>query len=119
MWLHGAVNANLPSGPAEPAPVALVQHFLRAQNLEQVGRIDEAIDLYEIAVAERFDSSGPYDRLITLYGDRAQHKDVVRVAEAALAHVHTYEDKKAFYERMRAEALKATARIPKPIRKRP
>ena len=107
MWFHWAVD-----------PAVLVQHFLRAQNLEQVGRAEEAIDLYEMAVAERFDSSGPYDRLIALYADRALHADVVRVAEAALASVHTHEDKRAFYERMRAEALEAAARVPRPAHKR-
>ena len=93
--------------------IDLVKHFLRGQNLEQVGRIDEAIELYEVALAERFDSSGPYDRLIALYADRARHSDVVRVAELALANVRTYEDKRAWYERMRAEAAQARANVPK------
>lgn len=97
--------------------VDLVRHFLRGQNLEQIGRVDEAIELYETAVHEGFDSSGPYDRLITLYADRARHTDVVRVAEAALAHVHTYADKKGWYEIMRAEALKAQTRVPRAARK--
>lgn len=107
MWFHWAVE-----------PALLVQHFLRAQNLEHLGRTEEAIALYETAVAEGFDSSGPYDRLIALYAGRALHSDVVRVAEAALASVQTYEDKKAFYERMRAEALEAAARVPRPAPKR-
>ena len=93
--------------------VDLVKHFLRGQNLEQLGRATEAIALYESAVEQGFDSSGPYDRLITLYSDQARHADVVRVAEAALVHVHTYPDKKAWYEVMRAEALKAQTRVPK------
>ena len=97
--------------------VDLVKDFLRGQNLEQLGRVDEAISLYETAVSEGFDSAGPYDRLITLYADRARHTDVVRVAEAALAHVHTYADKKGWYEIMRAEALKAQSRVPKAVRK--
>lgn len=97
--------------------VELVKHFLRGQNLEQLGRVTEAITLYESAVEERFDSAGPYDRLISLYADQARHADVVRVAEAALAHVHTYPDKKGWYEVMRAEALKAQSRVPKAVRK--
>jgi hypothetical protein len=91
---------------------AIVRHFLRGQNLEQVGKADEAIELYEAAVAARFDSSGPYDRLIHLYADSARHRDVVRVAEAALANVRTYEDKKAWYEQMRAAAIKAESNVP-------
>jgi hypothetical protein len=98
--------------------VEMVKNYLRGQNLEQVGRVDEAIDLYESAVAARFDSTGPYDRLIALYGDRAQHPDVVRVAEAAIANVHTHADKTAWFERMRAEALRAQAKVPRAAPKR-
>jgi len=92
--------------------VELVKRFLKAQNLEQVGRLDEAVTLYESIVEARFDSSGPYDRLIALYDHRVQHRDVVRIAEAALAHVQTYDDKRAFYAKARADALKAIGRLP-------
>ena len=92
--------------------VELVKRFLKAQNLEQVGKINEALDLYESIVEARFDSSGPYDRLIALYSDQARHRDVMRIAEAALAHVQTYDDKRAFYERTRVDALKAIGRLP-------
>ncbi|HYI45506.1 MAG TPA: hypothetical protein VE174_08645 [Actinomycetota bacterium] len=89
-----------------------VKQFLRGQNLEQVGRTDEAIELYEGAVTGGFDSTGPYDRLIALYSQRAAHRDVVRVAELALLHVHTYQDKKDWYERMKVEAERAEAKVP-------
>jgi hypothetical protein len=98
---------------------AMVKDFLRGQNLEQVGRTDEAIVLYEQAVAGEFDSSGPYDRLIFLYSSRALHGDVVRVAEAALGQVHTHEEKRAWYERMRADALEAQSRTPRAAPKKP
>lgn len=91
----------------------MVRRFLRAQNMEQVGRVEDAVELYEDAVAGGFDSSGPYDRLIAIYGDRARHGDVERVASRALAHVHTHRDKRAWYERMRAEAHEAAARVPR------
>ena len=90
-----------------------VRSFLRGQNLEQVGRLDDAIELYEAAVAANFDSSGPYDRLIYIYSDQALHLDVVRVAEAALASVRTYEDKRGWYDRMRSEAIKAQSQVPR------
>ncbi|HZA20459.1 MAG TPA: hypothetical protein VE889_06350 [Actinomycetota bacterium] len=102
----------------EPDGVEMVVAYLRGQNLEQVGRVDEAIALYESAVVSGFDSTGPYDRLISLYAERAQHRDVVRVAEAAIANVHTHADKRAWFERMRAEALKALAKVPKATPKR-
>ena len=90
----------------------LVRHFLRGQNLEQVGRVDDAVELYEQAVSAGFDSSGPYDRLIQIYANRALHREVIRVATAAIGSVHTYDDKQAWYERMRAEAQRALARVP-------
>lgn len=96
----------------EPGNVELVRQFLRGQNLEQVGRVEDAVALYETAVANDFDSSGPYDRLITIYSHQALHKDVIRVAEAALVHVHTYEDKRAWYERMLEEATRAQQKLP-------
>jgi hypothetical protein len=98
--------------------VELVKAYLRGQNFEQVGRIDEAIELYEVAVQHHFDSTGPYDRLISLYANRALHREVVRVATAALDHVQTHDDKRAWYERMRAEASKAAADVPQAAPKR-
>ncbi len=99
--------------------VALVNRFLRAQNLEQVARVDEAVELYETILEARFDSIGPYDRLIEIYSHRAAHRDVVRVADAALEAVHTYPEKRRWYEQMRAEALKAASSVPRAAPKRP
>jgi hypothetical protein len=93
--------------------VEMVRLYLKGQNLEQVGREQEAIENYERAVSARFDSTGPYDRLISLYSSRAQHADVIRVCDAALEHVHTYEEKRAWYGRMRAEADRARAEVPR------
>jgi hypothetical protein len=86
--------------------------YLRAQNLEQMHRFDEAIELYEQAVAGRFDAAGPYDRLIAIYGGRNAHADVRRVAEAALESVRTFDDKKAWYESVRTGAEAAQASQP-------
>jgi hypothetical protein len=101
----------------EPNPIELVNHFLRGQNLEQLGDLEAAVQHYEIAVGAGFDATGPYDRLIALYSHRAQHHDVVRVAAAALSHVRTYEDKRNWYRRMEAEAKKAAAKVPRAIPK--
>jgi len=80
--------------------------YLRAQNLEQMQRYDEAIPLYEEAVAAGFDAAGPYDRLIGIYIARDAHDEVVRICGAALQNVRTFDDKRAWYEdtRSRAEA---------------
>ncbi|HWC13046.1 MAG TPA: hypothetical protein VG929_00450 [Actinomycetota bacterium] len=99
--------------------VELVQRFLRGQNLEQLGRMEEAVQLYEQAVAARFDSPGPYDRLIYVYSDRAQHAEVVRIIERALEHVHTHHDKRRWYEDMRSSASAAMKKVPKAAPKRP
>jgi hypothetical protein len=93
--------------------VDAVRAYLRGQNLEQVGRVDEAVALYEDAVTAGFDSSGPYDRLIAIYADRALHREVVRVTEAALDHVHTHSAKQAWYERMRDDARRASSSTPR------
>lgn len=91
----------------------MVRHYLRGQNLEQLGRIDEAIEVYELAIDGRFDSAGPYDRLIDLYGRRSQHGEVIRVAEAALSSVRTYSDKRAWYQKVRDEATVAVDKVPR------
>ena len=93
--------------------VDLVKAFLRAQNLEQLGRTEEAMVLYEEAVTQLFDSTGPYDRLISLYSNQARHRDVERIAEAALANVHTHEQKREWYEQMRVAASRAAADVPR------
>ncbi len=90
----------------------LVRDFLRAQNLEQVGDVEGAVTLYEAILDAGFDASGPYDRLIHIYAHRSLHADVVRVASAALASVHTYEDKRIWYETMRERAQSAGHRVP-------
>lgn len=101
-----------------PSGVDLVTTFLKGQNLEQIGKVDAAVERYEEAVAAGFDSPGPYDRLIHVYSHRSQHRDVVRVAGAALEHVRTHESKHEWYERMRADAERAAAAVPRAAPKR-
>src|SRR5687768_5456260 len=98
--------------------VEMVRHYLRGQNMEQLGRIDDAIELYEEAVNGAFDSTGPYDRLIALYAHRGMHREVMRVADAALQNVRTYDEKKMWYRRMRSEAEQAISRVPRAIPKK-
>ena len=88
----------------------LVSLYLRAQNLEHVERTDEAIALYEQAIAARFDAAGPYDRLIAIYTERESFADVARVAEAAASAVRTFDDKRAWYESVAAGAQSADSR---------
>jgi hypothetical protein len=111
------MDSEHPSGSETPA-VDLVVEFLRGQNLEQIGRVDEAIELYEHALAARFDSPGPYDRLIEIYSHRALHSEVVRVVDAALAAVHSHPDKYRWYESMADAARKASVKVPTAAPKR-
>lgn len=97
------------TGAPSVPPDELVRLFLRAQNLEQMRYVDEAIELYEQALRGRFDAAGPYDRLIAIYGARDAHADVWRVADAALAHVRTHADKRAWYDSVRSGAEEAQA----------
>jgi hypothetical protein len=90
----------------------VVALYLRAQNLEQVRRVDEAAALYEEAVSAGFDAAGPYDRLIAIYHARDQYSDVARVAAAALSSVRTHPDKRAWYESVRKGSLQAMAQQP-------
>lgn len=99
----------------EPSNQDVVRNFLRAQNLEQVGRVDEAIPLYEQAVEAGFDAAGPYDRLIFIYSERRMHSDVIRVAKASLSLVRTYPEKRDWYERQIQEAEKAMRSGPAPL----
>jgi hypothetical protein len=92
----------------------LVRDFLRGQNLEQLGRADEAADLYERAVTAAFDAAGPYDRLIWIYQSRKAHRDVIRVAEASIRNVHTYPAKKQWYGEQIAAARAAQGSSPQP-----
>lgn len=104
-----------PTGPnLAPPPQDLVRDFLKAQNLEAIKRVGEAVDLYEQAVRAGFDSAGPYDRLIAIYSGRSDFSSLARVASAALEHVRTFEDKRAFYARMRDDALASQAAQPDP-----
>jgi tetratricopeptide (TPR) repeat protein len=102
--------------PAPPGrePEELVRLYLHAQNLEQMHRFDEAIPLYEEALAAKFDAAGPYDRLIGIYRARNMHAEVVRVAEAALVNVRTFEEKRHWYESMKEGAEGSLADEPDP-----
>lgn len=94
------------------SPDVMVQEFLRGQNLEQIGRVDEAIEIYERVVADGFDAAGPYDRLIWIYQMRNRHADVVRIAELSLTSVHTYAEKAEWYRQQIERAKDAMGSTP-------
>jgi hypothetical protein len=112
LWFHDEMSTEEPSATKESS-VDLVRHFLKGQNLEQIGRTEEAVELYERCVTSGFDSSGPYDRLISVYANEARHGDVIRTAEAALENVQTHPEKRAWFEKMRADADAASQKLPR------
>ena len=69
-------------------------------------------------MARSFDSAGPYDRLIAIYTAQARHRDVERVAAAALTKVRTHQQKREFYEHVRQEARKQATKLPQAAAKR-
>jgi hypothetical protein len=105
-----------PSRPLMTKPAGeLVRGFLHGQNLEQIGRVDEAVALYEVAVEAGFDAAGPYDRLIFIYRERGAHAEVIRVAEASLRAVRTYDGKRRWYEALITQARSALGTPPEPL----
>ncbi|GAC1366547.1 MAG: hypothetical protein NVSMB32_10970 [Actinomycetota bacterium] len=113
-----AAMTHSPQRPPEPAPAPadeLVREFLHGQNLEQIGRVDEAIPLYERALGAAFDAAGPYDRLIFIYQQRQDHRAVIRVAEASLRAVRTYDAKRMWYTQQLEAARKALGSPPQPL----
>lgn len=53
--------------------------------LEKAGKIDEAIRVYELSVADAFFGSHPYDRLRIIYTRQKQYQDAIRVCSAYIA----------------------------------
>ncbi|MCM3572515.1 HIRAN domain-containing protein [Mesobacillus subterraneus] len=62
-----------------------VKRNLLGKDLEKEGYVDNAIELYEINVKERFSGNFPYDRLATIYRKRKQYGEEIRVLEQAVS----------------------------------
>lgn len=60
--------------------------------LEQAGRIDEAMALYEFGVANETSTPGTYERLLVLYRKAKRHDDERRICELAAKHWPTARD---------------------------
>jgi tetratricopeptide (TPR) repeat protein len=57
---------------------------MRGIELEKQGKIDEAIEFYELNVKSGIDGNHPYDRLAIIFRNRKQYKDEIRVLEKAI-----------------------------------
>lgn len=61
-----------------------VDRNLKGAELEKQGKVDEAIELYELNVEEGFDGNHPYDSLANIYHKRKQYEDEIRVLEKGI-----------------------------------
>lgn len=61
-----------------------VENNLTGRELEKSGKIDEAIELYERNVSDRFEGNYPYDRLAIIYRKRRDYDNEIRVLRTAV-----------------------------------
>ena len=61
-----------------------VHNNLTGEALEKVGRVDEAVKLYEENIAARFPGSFPYNRLAIIYRKKKDYDNEIRVLERAV-----------------------------------
>lgn len=61
-----------------------VENNLTGRELEKSGKIDEAIELYERNVTNRFEGNYPYDRLAIIYRKRRDYDNEIRVLRTAV-----------------------------------
>ncbi|ARI78228.1 SAP domain-containing protein [Halobacillus mangrovi] len=61
-----------------------VDRNLNGIELEKEGNVDDAISLYELNIAERFEGNHPYDSLASIYRERKQYDEEIRVLERAI-----------------------------------
>jgi len=61
-----------------------VENNLTGRELEKSGKIDEAIELYERNVSNRFEGNYPYDRLAIIYRKRRDYDNEIRVLRTAV-----------------------------------
>jgi len=62
----------------------MVERNNKGIKYEKKGKIDEAIELYEMNVKDEFDGTHPYDRLSIIYRKRKQYDDEIRVLRKKL-----------------------------------
>lgn len=61
-----------------------VERNLLGQKHEAVGRINEAIELYEKNIQENFIGSHPYYRLVDIYHKQKRYDDEIRILNHAI-----------------------------------
>ncbi|GEM_PF-1752659 len=62
----------------------LLARNMKGIELEKIGKVDEAIELYEKNIEENFEGNHPYDRLSTIYRKNKDILNEIRVLEKAI-----------------------------------
>ena len=71
----------VPYDPNEVIPNDPVDRNLRGIELEKLGKVDNAIELYELNVRDNDDGTHPYERLAIIYRRRKRVEDEISVLE--------------------------------------
>lgn len=61
-----------------------LERNLKGIELEKLGKVDEAVELYEKNIEENFEGNHPYDRLATIYRKNRDIGKEIRVLEKAI-----------------------------------
>jgi tetratricopeptide (TPR) repeat protein len=83
---------------------SIAEHCLEARRLDEDGQIDEAIEFYEANVAYFDISDDAYERLRTIYCERGEYEDALRVCRAYLKMDEQYQQVERYPPAWRTEA---------------
>jgi tetratricopeptide (TPR) repeat protein len=61
-----------------------VERNLKGIELEKIGLVDEAVNLYLENVKENFDGSHPYNRLIAIYVNQNKINEAIEITKRAI-----------------------------------
>ena len=61
-----------------------LERNLKGIEFEKLGKVDEAVELYEKNIEENFEGNHPYDRLATIYRKKKDISNEIRVLEKAI-----------------------------------
>ena len=88
--------------------LVMVNRNLKGGELEKASRIDEAIKLYELNIADKAETNYAYHRLRIIYARQGKLREAIRVCEAfiALDYGRITETEKSFF-RKQLKKLKA------------
>ena len=62
----------------------LIDNNINGERLEKLGKLNEAIALYEYNISQRFDGNFPYDRLAIIYRKQKKYDEEIRVLKQAI-----------------------------------